>query len=546
MSSTRPPEDPQGPEYLEQGGGSRLASDPSETRSRRSRRPAIIGGAAVAGLALVGGGIWAATSFFATGPQPAEALPAGTLAYASIDLDPSGAQKIEAVRMLRKFPAIRDRIGLDAGDDLRERLFEELQKDAGCPDLDYATDIEPWLGDRAAVAAVDTGADQPSPVLVLAVTDADKADAGLVKLRDCATGDGSSGPGGAPTGGWAVEGDWVVVAQSDVVARKVADRAAVSSLADDEDFSQWTDAVGDPGIVTMYAAPAAGRYLAGDLGGLGSVLGGGTAEHTDMLVPSPARDALERFRGMAATVRFADGALELEMAAGTSSKALDGTGGDDLVATLPADTAAAIGVDLADGWFTDLVDQVASASGDGATAEDLLRRLSQESGLDLPDDAETLAGDSMALSLGSGIDLETLVNSTDARGVPVAAKVEGDPEAIGAVLDKLRARVPGQVADALGSDTSGHYVAIGPDPDYRSQVLQDGGLGSSKVYRDVVRGADRARALLFVDFDAGDWLARSAGGDQQVEETLRPLEGLGLTAWQEGRDAHLVLRLATD
>ena len=34
------------------------------------------------------------------------------------------------------------------------------------------------------------------------------------------------------------------------------------SLADDDDFKHWTDEAGDPGVVTLYAGPAAGDYLA--------------------------------------------------------------------------------------------------------------------------------------------------------------------------------------------------------------------------------------------------------------------------------------------
>ena len=82
------------PEYLDQGGGGPLTGQ----RSPGSRRRALLAGATVVGLAVVGAGAWAAVSFFSTGPQPAEALPASTLAYASVDLDPSGGQKLEALR----------------------------------------------------------------------------------------------------------------------------------------------------------------------------------------------------------------------------------------------------------------------------------------------------------------------------------------------------------------------------------------------------------------------------------------------------------------
>ena len=75
MSSSQPPRGPQGPEYLEQGGGAPFGREPA-SGGRSRRRTGILAGAGVAVLALVGGGVWAAASFLGTGAQPAEALPA--------------------------------------------------------------------------------------------------------------------------------------------------------------------------------------------------------------------------------------------------------------------------------------------------------------------------------------------------------------------------------------------------------------------------------------------------------------------------------------
>ena len=138
-------------------------------------------------LALAGGGVWAWTAFFSQGPQPAEALPDSTLAYVSIDLDPPGQQKVEAIKTLRKFPAFRDEIGLDTDDDVRKEVFSSLQDEGLCEDVDYADDVEPWLGDRAAFALVDQGKDRPAPVFVVQIKDQDEAEAGLKKLTACAS-----------------------------------------------------------------------------------------------------------------------------------------------------------------------------------------------------------------------------------------------------------------------------------------------------------------------------------------------------------------------
>ena len=153
----QPPQQPGHAEYLEAGGGSRLPSEtPAAASGGGGRRRALLIGGGVAALALVGVGAFAAFQFFATGAQPSEALPATTIGYASIDLDPSGAQKVEALRTLNKFPAFKDELGLDTDDDLRKALFDRIQggEDA-CANLEYARDVESWLGNRAGVAMIE-------------------------------------------------------------------------------------------------------------------------------------------------------------------------------------------------------------------------------------------------------------------------------------------------------------------------------------------------------------------------------------------------------
>ena len=101
---------------------------------------ALIGGVTVAVRGLSGGGA-----------QPEDALPGGAFAFAKVDLDPSAGQKINAMRFLRKFPALRDKVSLNG--DLREALFESVSESAGWEKLDFDKDVEPWLGSRVAIAA---------------------------------------------------------------------------------------------------------------------------------------------------------------------------------------------------------------------------------------------------------------------------------------------------------------------------------------------------------------------------------------------------------
>lgn len=588
-----PPSGP--PEYLESGGG---APVPATPRSGSAVKKGLLVGGGVIGLAAIGVGAWAAYSFLTTGPQPAEALPADTLGYVSIDLDPSGGQKVEALRTLNKFPSFEDEVGLDTDDDIRKALFDKIQEEAHCDGLDYADDIEPWLGDRAAVAAVDVGGDTPDPVFVIQVKDADAAEKGLSAIEDCSTQDD-----GAEVG-WTIEGDWAVIAETDNIADKVVAATKKGSLADDEDFQHWTDEAGDAGVVTIYAGPAAGDYLADhadeafgfplgmvtgattecyssgssdDLGGDGSadeqcsdVMPGddmcsngatyddsgdspdGVTDPTSLppcgnQISDDLKQKFREFKGMAATVRFDDGAIELEVA-GDSRLAghgmISGRGTADVVSSLPSDTGAVFGLGFADGWFTDLVDQFAPYT--GQTADELLDMMSEETGLDLPADAETLAGDSAAVALGSDLDPDAFFASPDGSDVPVAVKIKGDPDEIEKVLDKLR-EMAGPDAGVLSSDSDGDTIVVGPSDDYRAEVLKDGDLGDNDVFKDAVREADKASTILFVNVDEfEDAIKAAAGEEDDILENIEPISGFGITAWVDGDTTHAVFRLTTN
>jgi Protein of unknown function (DUF3352) len=531
------------PEYLEQGSGSPLTESAAGSTGR-GKKAFLIGGAAVGGLALAGAGTWAAITLSGGGPQPSEALPDSTLGYVSIDLDPSASQKIEALKMLKKFPSFAEEVDLDTKDDLRRRLFEEIQKDASCDDLDYDKDIEPWLGDRAAFAAVDVGDGEPIFTLAVQVTDDEAADGGLTKISECGAASGSS-----DEAGWVIADGWALLSDTEEHAKSVADAAADGTLAEDETFQKWTEEVGDPGIMTMYAAPAAAEQLMESLENADSMFGQGG--EGSVLLTDDMRKAMAEFGGMAGTLRFNDGAVELEMAADTAEKALlgltEGAGGD-LVASLPEGTLAAVGMSFPEDWFATQVEAMTKFAGAGedVSADDLMAELSTQTGLDLPQDVDTLMGSAMTVSLGADFDLEEFTNSSDLSGLPLAAKVKGDPKAIEKVLDKLRAQMGGEGGTILGTDIDGDVIVIGPNRTYRSDLADGGTLGDSATYRDVVREADQATGVVYVDFDANDWLVELSKDDDEVARNLEPLSAFGMSTWISGDAGHTLLRLTTD
>ena len=536
---------------IEPGADQLVIGGPDAPRGS-GRRGWWIGGGALAVLAIGGGAAaWAAASFFSQGSQPAEALPDSTVGYVSIDLDPSGGQKIAALKLARKFPAFKDKVGLQTDDDLRKWIFEKAAE--GNCDLDFDKDVAPWLGSRAAVAAV--GTDKPSPVVVVQTSDADKAEEGVKNLVSC--GDESA----APDLGWTIDGDWIVFAETKAKAEEVVRETAKGSLADDPDFKSWTDKAGDSGIMTAYASPAAGRALSQEMSKLPGGSDGSLSAPVDpfgMLGTCPGlsdsssstqrmQAQLADFGGASAALRFGEDGLELEMAgdlrAFGASTAVEPSSAP-VISTLPADTAAAFGIALPKGWTDKVTENLKNLCGGGTDPESLFAPFSQAIGLDLPGDLEKLFGDSAALALGPGIDVEGLVNGNDPSDLPIALKVRGDKDTIDGVTAKLRQGLgaPAGVLEPVAGDDA---VALGLDEAYTKEVAAAGKLGSSDTFTSVVPNADKASGVVYVSFDALEGAIKAlAGGDEEVAANLAPLKAFGLSGWTDGDDSHGILKLS--
>ena len=149
-----------------------------------------------------------------------------------------------------------------------------MLEDTNCTNLTYDHDIDPWLGERAAAAAVDLGGDEPDFVVVVQVKDEGKARDAITALNTCDTEEDPAG--------FVVHDGWAVVAQSQKVADGVVDATNDGTLADDATYQKWTNAVGDAGVVNAYASPDAGRVLGQELGGF---LGGTFGEDLGTPVP---------------------------------------------------------------------------------------------------------------------------------------------------------------------------------------------------------------------------------------------------------------------
>lgn len=615
---------------------------PTERKPGGTRR--FVAAFAAAALAAVGVGaaVWAWQSFMDQGAQPAEALPANTLAYAALDLDPPGGQKVEAFKTLQRFPSIKRELGLGSVDDVQRGVVKELTSDTGCR-MGYSS-VKDWLGDRLAVAVV--AQKKPEAVLVLQVSDLDKARAELKS---------SSGDCGF---GYAFHGDWAILARSSAVATQASHDASSGTLKDHADFTRLTKAAGGAGLVTLYAAPEAGKALLdvidndpfsgltalqlingaldpmssfvttfgvlavaqptyeasssvsgsansfepdltaaqkkeeaelnakfehfeeltkaqqealmkeqdafmqdaygmpsdagpGDISDSGSSSSSSDFSEDPGDFPTPKvdpdlRSSLEKFTGLGGVGRFADKGLEVEVVGGqlhgTSADLYDGKAGSDLVSALPKNSAIAFGAGLATGWVDTFFKQTSSGYvfGSDASPDTAIKAFEKSTGLDVPADLQALGGNGVSVVAGSGLSFDSVFD--DPARTPVGARISGDPEKIEAAIAKLRAHHGS--GSKLLSKRIGDDVVVTMDPDYLDELAASGSLADADAFKQVLPDADQATTVLFINFDAGNWLENSVSGSDR--ENAKPLHALGMSVTRSDGQQHVLLRLSFD
>jgi hypothetical protein len=473
-------------------------------------RKGLLVGAGLLTVALVGGGAAvAASQLGGGGAQPDEVVPASALAFVSVDLRPGVRQSLELLRFARKFPDAAAR--LRGGDDPRKALFTALRENGGLSG-DWASDVQPWLGQRAGLAVLPPAAagQDPDPVVVLAVTDPGRARAGLAKVTD----------GEAAC---RVTDDFAVCADDAAVAARAVQQAARASLADDQTYTADLDQVGADGVARAWVdvARVAKSLSEDDRTQLLGAVGG-----------QPGRAAM--------SLRFDGGAAQLDgSVTGVRGPAIEGTAS---VADLPADTVAALGVAGADDLVRYLWTQVRTmASGTGSSAEGLdqqAEELGQQLGLKLPDDVAAALGDRVSVALGRGTD----------GGTPrVAVRVSGSDAAVRKVTRAVEQATGTSLTTARAAG-GGTGTVLASSQRYAAAVAAGSGarLGGTQAFRDAAPGAAQAQSVLFVDM-AGllDRSSDPLGIEDPSRRLLQPVAAVGVTGRQDGSTARFTARLTT-
>lgn len=518
-----------------------------------SRRAMTVTAVAVAIAAVLGGGAYAAYSFLnGGGPQPADVLPASTVAMVSVDLDPSAGQKIAAIRSIRRFPLLKKELGLQADDDLRKFVFDKVTAGVDCKGLDFDRDVKPWLGKRAAFAGVDLGEKDPTPVIALQVSDAARAKAGFDAIMRCTSPEDFA---------FVVGEDYLIASDSAAHAQAVLAKGKEKPLADDAAYQKWTGEAGDAGVVSFYVGRSAAAYAENLLDGLSDNfaegLVGGPSDDSGSSggqglgssgAFASAKDALKGFEGLGGTIRFSGGGMELSLASGGLTKISDSPSVGDEVGDLPGDTAVALGFGIGKDYAETLLDQL------GGGGDDLSREAEDQAGLDLPSDLQTLLGTAVTFSLGGNApdSLDSLQGPED---LPIGLVIHGDADKIRAIISKIEDHLGQSIVDIpLNIDDAGGKVAIGPGDYAGNELLKNGDLGEQDNFADAVPDAGKAGSILYLDFDS-KWRdlvvdavtdEEGTGSGRELDENTRPLRSLGISAWVDGDVTHALFKLTTD
>lgn len=507
-----------------------LGSFDDQPSKRRAPWLLVLGAAALV-LVLVAGVTYAVSTLSGGGTHPDSALPSGAFAYAEVDLDPSADQKVDAFRFLRKFPAMAGKL---SGDDVRKSLWDLVAEDAGWQNIDYAAEVEPWLGQRVGVGLYDPAklggaaggdATEPAFLIALQVTDADRAKQGIATL---------AGASGGSLPGYAIEGEYALFAESQQIADRAAELARQGSLAQSPTYAADVSELED-GVATMWFDLAAAGKAASRLDPTGLGVAGG-------LGAVPGAAGLSGSGRAAYVVRF-DGADTVEIAGrvnGVTQLADVGEATVHGLADLPADSALAVGLgggkDLVDPMWKSLGEQLA---GTGTSPEQLAEEVRQQTGLTLPADLKVLFGDNLLVTASPG--------AGQVPGFGVLGHT--DPDAAAPLVEKLSMLAAQLSPDlAIRSTDEGYVMATS---DALATALTDGSartLGDRAEFRQALPDLDGARMAVWVDMEPLSRLATSAvgAGGPATDPNLAVIAGIGVTASFDGESGTFRARLVTE
>ncbi|HEX9970416.1 MAG TPA: DUF3352 domain-containing protein [Acidimicrobiales bacterium] len=472
--------------------------------------------------------------------------PANALGFLTLSLEPSVDQKRNMFEISRKFPDAKAREDFDkTKNDLLQRMLE----DSG---LDYAKDVEPWLGSEIALAVLP-GPDGREPVIALFLEqdDEDKARAALDKANQKATAEGST-----PIEYRFVDEFAVIAPDEDAARRKAAldaveaqSKAEDGDLADSAEFGDVVDELhGDRLMLgwvdTQEALKTIEQFMDGNGIDLGAALNAASATAFDLHTE---RNAVV-FQGVA------------------RGKEPAGGGDPKLTKTLPGDSFGALTVfDL-----PKAIRDTLAAMRQGGT--DPLAEFREETGIDVEADVLSwMGGEAVLVSAPApgGRDIPEFALVVEPSDRPKAEAsvqkiVASLEEAMGGELE--RRQIAGATAFVIPEEDEGIQPAMGlfadrfvmaTTPAYLEKLATaaNPGFAGSPVYESVLGKAESSptRFQLVLDLDAiREAIEKALPQEDRAEyeadtkRNVEPFDAVGMTARRDGEFERFEMKLTFD
>jgi hypothetical protein len=377
----------------------------------------------VAGCGGSGGGD--SSSGSGSGSELANVASPGSVVFAETDLKPTGELKSNADSVAKKLTG-----EASIEDFVISKLESAAQKEG--KSVDFAKEVEPWLGDHAGVAFehVEEG-ELSEPLIVVETTNAKAAQAFVDKQT---AGDKKS------AGKMGLIGEMLVLAQSEKEFKAAVDASEGDSLGGEDRFQKTLESASNGSLADIYI----------DLGGIVKQTEGENEVPTKEALQAAGIDPSEA-TAVASVIPHSD-QIEIDVSSELNGEKAPSGDASKLLGSLPADSFAA----LSFGNFSEMFEEAVDSLDEEGIPPDLkpgeLKSAMAQAGIDLDkiaaslDEAAVFAAGNDEASLGGAM--------------VITAKSSEAADAIGSLGTLLRAAsVPG--ITAVSGKASGFSISSG-------------------------------------------------------------------------------------
>jgi hypothetical protein len=490
--------------------------------------------------------------------EPASVVPAGAPVFIEAKLQPE-AEIAADVEALAKQVAGVDNIG--------ETIVEELESsvDPGEEPLDFATEIEPWLGEKAGLYLENYDGDEfDTGGVAVETTDSDAAEEFLEKRvkggdeevrSDSYEGvDFFVGTGEEEGKTYGVDGDFVIYGETEKAFKAMVDASEGDSLADQDSFSSATAEAPEGSLADVFV----------DIGALIEEAGGEIDDESQAFLDTVGIDPQDA----TAQLSLVPGSEQVEIDLTSNVTGENPQGGDasKLLESLPGGSFAALAAPDFGKQLGEAVNRLDAEGIPGELEPKELKSSLEEAGIDLDQIAASIGGIGVFAqgdtekNLGGAVVLETTsageaTNTVANIGLLLRATGVAGVTAVNGQVSGFSIRQDELGGQPIVVAAGGARIAIAYGLGAAVQALNAGQgatLGQNPDFKEAVAALGETPISGFVAGPAALQIAGQLSGDseesEEFEEARPYLEkiayvGIGATASGDLTTAKLIVGL---